>query len=92
MFNILLFQNPKGFTLDLLDYLGSQAQYLHSLMALKQQQEQQLQQQNMQILQPQRQNSASADRLRNIEMALEALRNVIRSNPGKECGTCNEQN
>ncbi|KAL5005925.1 hypothetical protein ScPMuIL_017083 [Solemya velum] len=30
-------ENPKGFSIDLLDFLGSQAQYLHSLMMLQQQ-------------------------------------------------------
>ncbi|GAB1606314.1 dnaJ homolog subfamily C member 13-like isoform X2 [Argonauta hians] len=65
-------ENPKGFTIDLLDFLGSEAQYLYSLMAL--------QQQNRSFGSGQ----GSSDRLRNVEMALEALRNVIRNNPGVE--------
>ncbi|XP_033727987.1 dnaJ homolog subfamily C member 13-like [Pecten maximus] len=63
--------NPKGFTIDLLDFLGSQAQYLHSLM----------------MLQQQSQNSSQNkqnDRLLHVEMALEGLRNVIKNNPGVE--------
>ncbi|CAG2229949.1 DNAJC13 [Mytilus edulis] len=63
--------NPKGFTIDLLDYMGSQAQYLHSLM----------------MLQQQSQNSSQTkqgDRLQHVEMALEGLRNVIKNNPGVE--------
>lgn len=71
-------ENAKGFTIDLLTYLGSQAQYLHSKMAL---------------LQPTavgsqanaaKQLSPSSDRMTSIEMALEALRNVIKNNPGVE--------
>ena len=58
-------ENAKGLTIDLLDFLGSQAQYLHSLMSLTQQT-----------------SNSSSQRLRNVEMALEAQRNVIRSNPG----------
>ncbi|KAK3083199.1 hypothetical protein FSP39_016526 [Pinctada imbricata] len=63
-------ENAKGFTIDLLDYLGSQAQYLHSLMMLKK-------------------NDTSSQakqgtRLLHVEMALEALRNVIKNNPGVE--------
>ncbi|KAK2171869.1 hypothetical protein NP493_1017g02008, partial [Ridgeia piscesae] len=59
-------ENPKGFTIDLLEYLGSQAQYFHSLMAL--------QKRDVEA-------TANAHRLRNVEMGLEALRNVIRNNP-----------
>ncbi|KAK2150998.1 hypothetical protein LSH36_380g05005 [Paralvinella palmiformis] len=62
-------ENPKGFTIDLLDYLGSQAQYLHSLMALKQHD----------IT-----TNANSQRLINVEMGLEALRNVLHNNPGVE--------
>ena len=64
----LSIQNPKGFTIDLLEFLGSQAQYLHSLMALTAS--------NIDT-------SKSSDRLGAVEQALEALRNVIKSNPGK---------
>ena len=70
-------QNAKGFCLDLLDYLGSQAQYLHSLMSLKQQNHVQNHASNQSVNQ-----SPSSDRLSNCEMALEALRNVIKANPG----------
>lgn len=62
-------QNPKGFTIDLLDFMGSQAQYLHSLMMLNQNSGQQ---------------AGQSTRLKQVEMALEGLRNVIRNNPG-EC-------
>lgn len=62
-------QNPKGFTIDLLDFMGSQAQYLHSLMMLNQNSGQQ---------------AGQSARLKQVEMALEGLRNVIRNNPG-EC-------
>ncbi|XP_025080789.1 dnaJ homolog subfamily C member 13-like isoform X2 [Pomacea canaliculata] len=64
-------ENAKGFTIDLLDFLGSQAQYLHSLMMLQQQS------------QPTA-NMDQSQRLARIEMALEGLRNVIRNNPGVE--------
>lgn len=63
----LIWQNPKGFTIDLLDFMGSQAQYLHSLMML-----------NQNNAQPPTQGS----RLKQVEMALEGLRNVIKNNPG----------
>ncbi|CAG5130505.1 unnamed protein product, partial [Candidula unifasciata] len=64
-------ENPKGFTIDLLDFLGSQAQYLHSMMMLQQQQS----------ISP---SPDHADRLGKIEMALEALRNIIKASPGVE--------
>ncbi|XP_064647249.1 dnaJ homolog subfamily C member 13-like isoform X1 [Lineus longissimus] len=66
-------ENPKGFTIDLLDYLGSQAQYLHSLMALSAQD----------CINATQQQEG---RLIHVELALEALRNVIKNNPG---GTTN---
>ncbi|CAH1789259.1 unnamed protein product [Owenia fusiformis] len=68
-------ENSKGFTIDLLDYLGSQAQYLHSLMALSKQNNAAPQQ-------------GQGERLLRVEMALEALRNVIKNNPGapQSCG------
>lgn len=62
-------QDPNRFTLDLLDYLGSQAQYLHSLMALTAA--------KVGV-------NKNIERLKNVEMALEALKNVIRNNPGVE--------
>lgn len=77
-------QNPKGFTIDLLDFMGSQAQYLHSLMMLNQNSGQQ---------------AGQSARLKQVEMALEGLRNVIRNNPGeceintpgKYCQRCSNQ-
>lgn len=63
-------ENAKGFTIDLLDFLGSQAQYLHSLLTLMQQNT--------------ASTNTSAERLVNVERALEALRNVIMNNPGVE--------
>ncbi|XP_005092836.1 dnaJ homolog subfamily C member 13 isoform X2 [Aplysia californica] len=64
-------ENPKGFTIDLLDFLGSQAQYLHSLMMLQQQQK----------ANP---SPDHVERLGKVEMALEALRNIIKASPGVE--------
>ncbi|KAF8773592.1 DnaJ subfamily C member 13 like protein [Argiope bruennichi] len=62
-------ENPKYFTLELLDYLSSQAQYLYSLMAL----------QSSGVKQ-----ETNQTRLKSVEMALEALRNVVKNNPGVE--------
>ncbi|KAK0045772.1 dnaJ subfamily C member 13-like isoform X1 [Biomphalaria pfeifferi] len=64
-------ENPKGFTIDLLDFLGSQAQYLHSVLMTQQQQ----------LANP---STEQLDRLTKIEMALEALRNIIKASPGVE--------
>ncbi|XP_063063079.1 dnaJ homolog subfamily C member 13-like isoform X6 [Engraulis encrasicolus] len=61
---------PKAFAASLLDYVGSQAQYLHTLMVMTQASKVESQQ--------------HAQRLRFAEMALEALRNVIKNNPGSE--------
>ncbi|XP_073686489.1 dnaJ homolog subfamily C member 13 isoform X1 [Garra rufa] len=61
---------PKAFASSLLDYVGSQAQYLHTLLAMTQTNKVESQQ--------------HAHRLRWAEMALEALRNVIKNNPGSE--------
>uniref|UniRef100_A0AAR2LB97 J domain-containing protein n=1 Tax=Pygocentrus nattereri TaxID=42514 RepID=A0AAR2LB97_PYGNA len=61
---------PKAFAASLLDYVGSQAQYLHTLLAMTQTNKVESQQ--------------HAQRLRWAEMALEALRNVIKNNPGSE--------
>lgn len=61
---------PKAFTASLLDYIGSQAQYLHTLMAMTQT--------------GKVESNQHEDRLRRAEMALEALRNVIKNNPGSE--------
>ncbi|XP_053386463.1 dnaJ homolog subfamily C member 13-like isoform X2 [Mercenaria mercenaria] len=67
-------ENAKGFTIDLLDFLGSQAQYLHSLLMLKQSNQKS----------SEGQGSSQLSRLSQVEMALEALRNVIKNNPGVE--------
>ncbi|XP_041474110.1 dnaJ homolog subfamily C member 13-like isoform X1 [Lytechinus variegatus] len=65
-------QDARGFTNCLLDYLGSQAQYLHSLMALTAKEV------------DTSQSSQQAERLKNCEMALDALAKVIKNNPGTE--------
>ena len=74
----LFSQFPKAFAASLLDYVGSQAQYLHTLLAMSQSNK-------VESLQ-------HAERLRWAEMALEALRNVIKNNPGErnvlECDLC----
>ncbi|RNA25242.1 dnaJ -like protein, partial [Brachionus plicatilis] len=57
---------PKMFCIHLLDYLGSHAQYLYS------------------ILMNESTQASMESKLKNIEMALEALRNVIRHNDGVE--------
>lgn len=57
------------FAASLLDYVGSQAQYLHTLLAMTQTNKVESQQ--------------HAHRLHWAEMALEALCNVIKNNPGK---------
>ncbi|XP_070570129.1 dnaJ homolog subfamily C member 13-like isoform X2 [Ptychodera flava] len=64
-------EDPKDFTVKLLDFLGSQAQYLHSLMQLS-------------GLDTKKATTAQKTRLHQVEMALEALRNVIRNSPGCE--------
>ncbi|KAJ3611304.1 hypothetical protein NHX12_021320 [Muraenolepis orangiensis] len=61
---------PKAFAASLLDYVGSQAQYLYTLLAMSHSNKVESQQ--------------HAERLRFAEMALEALRNVIKNNPGSE--------
>jgi hypothetical protein len=63
-------QYPKTFAASLLDYVGSQAQYLTTLLAMSQSNKVESQQ--------------HAERLRWAEMALEALRNVIKNNPGTQ--------
>nr|XP_028605985.1 dnaJ homolog subfamily C member 13 isoform X3 [Podarcis muralis] len=62
---------PKSFAASLLDYIGSQAQYLHTLMAMTHT--------------GKVESNQHGERLRRVEMALEALRNVIKHNPGSEC-------
>ncbi|XP_071508513.1 dnaJ homolog subfamily C member 13-like [Diadema antillarum] len=64
--------DAKGFTNALLDFLGSQAQYLHSLMALTAKEV------------DTSQSSQQATRLKHCEMALDALAKVIKNNPGTE--------
>ncbi|XP_060154593.1 dnaJ homolog subfamily C member 13 isoform X4 [Globicephala melas] len=61
---------PKAFAASLLDYIGSQAQYLHTFMAITHSAKVESEQ--------------HGDRLPRVEMALEALRNVIKYNPGSE--------
>ncbi|KAK0084129.1 hypothetical protein PV325_007587 [Microctonus aethiopoides] len=58
-------ENPKGFTIDLLDFLSKSSDYLGSLnsMAL---------------------SKKDQEKLRTIVMSLEALKNVIKNNPGIE--------
>lgn len=64
-----ILQLPKAFAASLLDYIGSQAQYLHTLMAMTQT--------------GKVESNQHGERLRRVEMALEALRNVIKHNPGE---------
>lgn len=59
---------PKAFAASLLDYIGSQAQYLHTFMAITHAAKVESEQ--------------HGDRLPRVEMSLEALRNVIKYNPG----------
>lgn len=66
---LLSLKLPKVFAASLLDYIGSQAQYLHTLMAITQM--------------GKVESNQHGDRLRRVEMALEALRNVIKHNPGE---------
>ncbi|KAG1687435.1 DnaJ subfamily C member 13 [Nymphon striatum] len=64
-------EDSKKFTIDLLDYLGSQAQYLHSLVAMTDQKVD---------------ATKSQSRLEHVEMALKALSNIIKNYPGnQEC-------
>ncbi|XP_055340824.1 dnaJ homolog subfamily C member 13-like [Paramacrobiotus metropolitanus] len=61
-------EDPKAFIKDLLHYLGSEAQYVHSLMSM-----------------PDKKGvKIDAKRISNVEMALEALRNIVRASPGVE--------
>lgn len=62
--------NPKKFCIDLLDFLGSHAQYLYSAMM------------NPSTVDPSK--PEYMDKLASIEIGLEALRNVIRHNDGVE--------
>jgi len=65
--------NAKEFTTALLDFIGTQAQYLHSALVLNQ---------NDRKSPPK--PKLSSDRLKNIEMSLQALCNVIKYNSGVE--------
>ncbi|KAF7993906.1 hypothetical protein HCN44_011175 [Aphidius gifuensis] len=60
-----LIENPKGFTIDLLDYLSKSTEYLSSLSSMTL-------------------SKKDQEKLRNIVMSLEALKNVIVNNPGIE--------
>ncbi|XP_019858666.1 PREDICTED: dnaJ homolog subfamily C member 13 [Amphimedon queenslandica] len=62
-------EDPKGFATAVLDFIGSNAQYLHSLMAMTA---------------SDIDKGQHAVRLKNVEMALEALYNVLHANPGVE--------
>uniref|UniRef100_A0A1I8HXS4 J domain-containing protein n=1 Tax=Macrostomum lignano TaxID=282301 RepID=A0A1I8HXS4_9PLAT len=66
-------ENPKGLTIDILHYLNTSAQYLHSLLAMQRDQQETL------IL-----NDDQRRNLTKVDAALEALRNVIRNHPGVE--------
>ena len=68
----LVSQNPKGLAIDLLDFIGSLAQYLHSLQAM--------------AASPGDASDASGCKVKHAEMALEALANVIQNNPGESAG------
>ena len=65
-------QNPKGLAIDLLDFIGSLAQYLHSLQSM--------------AAAPADTSAASGSKVKHAEMALQALANVIQNNPG-QCHT-----
>ena len=64
-------ENAKRFCIDLLDYLGSHAQYMYSMLAM-------CSTNNTAPLQ------VDERKLKNVESALEALRNCIRNNDGVE--------
>ena len=70
--NALLLQDGKGFVNHLLDFIGSNAQYLYSLMQM-----------TASDVDTSKQ-SQHAERLRHVEMSLEALFNVIHNNAGVE--------
>lgn len=65
--------NAKEFTAALLDYIGTQTQYLHSALVLSS---------NQNEIKPKAQ--LSEERLKNMEMSLQALCNVIKYNLGVE--------
>lgn len=63
-------ENPRQFALDLLDFVGSQAQYLHSARSLEDVKG--------------GDDSNNAPRVAQTQQALEALHNVLRNHPGLE--------
>ncbi|XP_064489524.1 dnaJ homolog subfamily C member 13-like [Ornithodoros turicata] len=65
-------ENPRSFVLDLLNFIGTQAQYLHSARSLKEDPSAPQQQSN------------STERFWQTEKCLEALHNVIRNHAGVE--------
>ncbi len=60
-------EDAKTYCIKLLDFLGSHAQYLYSILA-----------------NPNSFNDQSKDKIKLVEMAIEALRNVIKHNSGTE--------
>lgn len=66
-------ENPRQFALDLVDFVGSQAQYLHSARSLLEEQDSTQQQQD-----------CHHHRVAHTQQALEALHNVLRNHPGLE--------
>ncbi|XP_071822188.1 dnaJ homolog subfamily C member 13-like isoform X2 [Apostichopus japonicus] len=74
-----LLEDPTSFIVKLLDFLGSQAQYLHSLKALSSKE-----------INGNAQTTQQVERLQQSEMAMEAVANVIKSCPGTEikCNGC----
>ena len=71
--------NAKEFTTALLDYTGSQAQYLHSQLVLSGTATNHSNDQSAKA-----KAQLSAERLKNMEMSLQALCNVIKYNSGVE--------
>ncbi|CAB3992239.1 dnaJ homolog subfamily C member 13-like [Paramuricea clavata] len=65
-------ENPKKFASDLLNFIGNQAQYLHSLLQLQA------------ASQDTTESGTQHQRFEHVAMALEALRNVIKASPGVE--------
>jgi DnaJ family protein C protein 13 len=65
-------EESSRFITDVLNFLGSQAEYLHSLMALTASDV------------DTSKTGQNASRLQNSQIALEALRNCLRNNPGSE--------
>lgn len=72
LLSLFLPQDAKGFANALLDFIGSNAQYLYSLMQI-----------TSSDVDTSKQGQ-HADRLQQVEMSLESLYNVIHNNPGVE--------